>query len=101
MRRRTNKFDTGVYASLRECSVFRQEPVAGMDGVSLAALCRVNDAADIQIRLGGRGGTDAVGLISFEDMQRSTVGVRKNDRGDAKLVAGTNEPHRNLAAVSD
>ena len=73
-----------------------------MDGVSLAALCRVNDTADVQIRLSGRGGTDAVGLVSLENMQRSTIGVRKNgDRGNAKLVAGTNEPHRNLAAVSD
>jgi hypothetical protein len=65
-----------------------------------AAACNFQNSINIQIRFGGRGGTDAVGLISSEDVERSAIHVRVNrSRSDAQFPAGAGQAYCYLSAV--
>ena len=63
---------------------------------------RAQDASGVQIALRRARGTDAVGFVGKHGVQAAAVGFGINrDRGDAHLLAGADDAHRDLAAVRD
>ena len=87
---------------LGEAGVLRQEAVARMDGVGAGDLAGGEQARDVEIALGGRRRADAHALVGEPHVHGVGVGRRVHgDGGDADLLAGAQDPERDLAAVGD
>ena len=85
-----------------EVGVFGQETEAGVDEIGPQCLGRLEDLLDPQVRLGRRGGADAVGGVGHADERRAEVGLGV-DGGAAEPHApgGAEDPHGDLAPVGD
>src|SRR5512146_2259481 len=72
-----------------------------MQRITARGNCKIDDVVGVEIA-GDRIGTDMVGLISFLNMQRMTIGIRVDgDRLDAHLRARTHDANCNLSSVGD
>ena len=98
---RTDKFDAGFFAGLRKFSVFRQEPIARMDGVYALGFCEGDDAGDVQVCIDwGFALTDAIGFICDGTIQRVLIFFRiDGDALDPELLAGAENTDSDLATV--
>src|SRR5207244_2031337 len=90
-------------AGAGKVGVFREEPVAGVDGVNLVLQGEGDDAGDVEVgpdrlpRL-----ADLVGFVRLETVQGEAVLVRVDgDGADAELVGRTEHPDGDLTAVGD
>ena len=85
-----------------EVGVLGEEAVAGVDGVGAAAGDGVEDGVGVEVALGRGDPAQGVGLVGQADVERPPVevGVHR-DRGDAQLLAGADDPHRDLGPVGD
>ncbi|MNC45746.1 hypothetical protein D3C81_1803660 [compost metagenome] len=73
-----------------------------MDGVGLRQGCDAHQIGKVQIAVLGQGRTDAIGFVRQPDMEGISVGFRINgDRIDIHLLAGADDPDRNLAPVGN
>ena len=80
--------------------VLGQESVAGMDGVDVGHLGRRDDPGDVQVRLGGRPRADADRPVRQVQVPRAPVRLRVDrDRLDPHLLAGSDDPQGDLAAI--
>jgi hypothetical protein len=80
--------------------IFREKSVAGMNGISSAALRGIEDSIDIQIRFSGRRRANQIGVISDTNVEGGAVYLRVNRRrGDSHLVAGADHAHGDLATI--
>jgi hypothetical protein len=85
-----------------EGGVLGQEAVAGVDRLGAGALDRVEQLLDRQVALAPPARAEQVGLVGALDVQRVAVELGVDgDRRDAELLAGADDPHRDLAAVGD
>ena len=85
-----------------EFGVFRQEAIAGMDGLCAGDLAGGDDGGNVEIGLGGGRRADTDALISQAHMHG--VGIRRGvDRhgGDAHLLAGADDAKGDFAAIGD
>src|SRR5262249_44785025 len=71
--RGANEDAAGLLAGLGEAPVFREETVAGMDGLGARALGGVEDALDIEIALTGGSGADGYCLVSVPHVRPARV----------------------------
>ena len=85
-----------------EVGVLREEPVAGVHGVGAAAFDDVEDGLGVEVALGGRLAAQGVGLVRQADVEGVSVEIGVHGhRGDAQLLAGTDDSDGDLAAVGD
>ena len=67
-----------------------------------SAFSDLEEALDVQVRLGRRRRTEEVGLVGATHVQRVAVGLGVDgDRGDAELLEGADDANRYFAAVRD
>ena len=98
----TDKGDTGVPAGVGKGIVFRQETVAGVDGVAACGLGHRQDGIHIEVAVTGPGGTNADGLLGKEHMEGIGVGGGVDSDGlDAHFPAGPQNPRGDFAAVGN
>ena len=89
-------------AHLGERGVLGQESVAGMDRLAVGDGRGGDDGRDVQVAEAGRVRADADGLVGSLDGQGGGVGLGVgDDRADAELAAGADDPQRDLAPVRD
>ena len=101
-RRRADELDVAGLGNFGEVGVFRQQTVAGMDGVHVGDFRRADDRRDIEIALRQLRRTDADGFIGKAHVQRVAISFAVNgDGADAQLFAGTNDPQGNFSAIGD
>ena len=82
--------------------VFRQEAVAGVDGVGAGDLAGRQDGGDVEVAVFRRRRPDAHALVGEAHMHGVGVGGRMHrDRRNAELLAGAQHAQRDLAAIGD
>ena len=92
----------GRVAGLDEFGVFRQEAVAGMDGVRAGAFGGVDDAGDVEVAFPRRGGADGDGAVGGGDVHGGGVGLRVDGDGfDAHAPRGARDAAGDFAAIGD
>ena len=85
-----------------ELRALRQEAVAGMDRVALGPERGLDDEVVAQVALAGGSGPDAHRPVGPARRQPVAVGFGGPDHGfEAQLLAGVDDPQRDLAAVGD
>ena len=91
-----------VSADFGEVGIFRQQAVAGMDGVHVGDFGRADHRRNIEIALRQLRRADADGFIGKTHVQRVAVGFAVDgDRADAQFFAGTDHPQGNFSAIGD
>ena len=102
LRRRADKHHTTLGAELGKARVFREEPVARVDGLRAGGECRLDDALATQVGIARRGAADVHRLIGHADMQRVAirVGVHRH-RADAEAAGRADHAAGDFTAVGD
>ncbi len=99
---RADEDEPRVETSLREVRALGEKAVAGMQSVRADRPRRVEDALDVQVRLGARRGPDAHGLVGLGDVRRIRVRVGVHgDARDAHLAQRAQDAARNLTAIGN
>ena len=87
---------------LGELGIFRQEAIAGMDGIGAGDLGRGDDLGLLQVGLARRRRPDAHALIGQPHRHGVGIGFGMDRHGcDAHFLAGAVDAQGNLAAVGD
>jgi len=98
----SDELDFALFADIRELGLFREESVAGMDGVHIGDLRRADDAADLQVALAAGAGADADGFIRQMDVHGVHVCLGINGDGfDIELFAGADDADGDLTTIGD
>src|SRR5260370_11389598 len=73
-----------------------------MKAIDSGALGSIENLGDVQIRFGSGRGTDRIGFVGVPYVKCPTIYFGVDcDRGNAHLMAGSDDAHRNLATVSN
>ena len=100
--RRADERHAPLGDGLGEVGVLGEEAVAGVHRVGAAALDDIEDRLGVEVALGGGLPTEGVGLVGEADVQGVAVEVGVHGhRGDAHLLACTDDSDSDLAAVGD
>ena len=100
--RRPDEDDPRLVAGAAEGLVFREEAIAGMNGLGAGLPGRGDDFFADQIGLPRRRRADANGLIGETDMARPGVGLGKHrDRANAHAPGGLDDAAGDFAAIGD
>ncbi|KPB21503.1 Uncharacterized protein AC518_4386 [Pseudomonas syringae pv. syringae] len=100
--RRADEGDTGVFAGLSECSVFGEEPVAGMNGFGAAGVGDGEDLVHRQIGSGCATFAQAVGFVGLHQVQAGSVGFGIHRHAlDLQGAQGPQDAAGNGATVGD
>ena len=95
-----DELEVAAPADLGEMRVLAQEAVAGMDRLDVGHLGRGDQAGDVQVAVGARGLADADGPVGQREVRGVAVGLGVDgDDLDAQLLAGSDDPESDLAAV--
>ena len=99
---RTDEHQSGIEASLRELGIFRQEAVAGMDGLGAGLARGFDHAFDVEIAVARPRRPEQHGLVGHGDMHGVAVGLRiDRDGAQAHGAGGADDAAGDLAAVGD
>ena len=100
---RADKGDARLIAGLDEIGVFRQEPIAGVNGIRARHLGNPDNLGDRQIGPHRRQPfADQIGLIGFESVQRELVFLGIDRDGFlAHFIGRAHDANGNLATVGD
>ena len=102
IRRRTDEDETGLLHGSGERCPLGQEAVARVDGLRAGRPGRLDDGVDAQVGLGRRRRADPDGDVGETDVPGVGVRVAVDRHGlHAELVAGPDDPDRDLTAVGD
>src|SRR5579875_2570211 len=94
--------NTGFGAGVSKLGVLGEEAVAGVDRLGAAGLGGGDDRGDVEVALTRRGRANAIGGVGQAHMRRVAVGVGiDGDGAYAKLLAGEDETHGDLATIGD
>ena len=86
--------------SAANCGFFAQKAKAGMDGVTSRAAGCLQDRIHVEIAVCRTRSSDADGLMRQLYVQRIPIRRRvDSDRSDPHLLAGADDPNRDLSAV--
>ena len=98
----TDEADIAGLADFGEVGVLRKKAVTRVDGIDIPHLGGGDDAVDLEVTLMAGARTDADGLIGGLDVERIVIRLGVDgERPDAEILAGTNHPKGDFAAVSD
>ena len=102
IRRRANEDQPGIDAGLRKGRAFGEKAIAGMHCVGLHVdRCR-DHGVNVEIRFGGRSGTDAARVVHELQVVGAGIGLRIDPkRSDIHLARRARDPHGDLTAVRD
>jgi hypothetical protein len=93
---------TPASAHARGIGVFREEAVAGVDGLGAGPGGRLQHEVRSQVGVGGRGAGKVHGLIGLQHVGRIAVGVAvQRDGGDVHRARRADDPGGDLAAIGD
>jgi hypothetical protein len=97
-----DELDVACLAHLGQICAFRQEAIAGVDGVGTGDLGRAQHGWHAQVAVGASGRPDADVFVREAHVQRVLVrlGVHR-DGLDAELAARADHPQRDLSPISD
>ncbi len=100
---RADELDAVGFAGAGKLGVFRQEAVAGVDGVHAAALGQIDDGGNVQIHAERRVVfADEIGLVRTGAEQAHGVFLGVDGHGmQAEVIAGAENAYSDLAAVGD
>ena len=102
LRVRPDPDQAGVDHGLRECRIFGQEAVTGVDRLRAGGQGGGDDPVTAQIGFAHRAGTDRDSGIGHADMQRIGIGIRMDgDGADAHRARGADDAAGDLAAIGD
>ena len=94
--------EAGVEDRLGEARVLGEEAVAGVHRVRARLLGDRDDLLDVEVGVRGSGAVEAVRLVGQPHEERVPVGLRVDRHtADAGVLAGPDDPDRDLAAVGD
>src|SRR5450759_496062 len=97
-----DKGDVTAFTNLDKVRVFRQETIAGVDGIYVRHFGRANNIGYFEVAFLRRGRPDANGLVRHLDMQGMLVHVGIDGHGlNAHLAAGTDDTQRDFSAIGD
>src|SRR5882762_10385137 len=100
--RRADERDVGRADFLGELRVFREEAVAGMDGVGAGDFGGRDEPGDVEVAVAAGRAADADVVVGETDVQRLSVRFRiHRHRLDPQLLARADHPQGNLPAVRD
>jgi len=93
--------EAGFGARAGEGRVFREEAVAGMDGVDFVGFGDGDDPRDVEVGCDGTfAGADLVGFVGFEAVECEAVFVGVDgDGAEAQFVGGAEDANGDFAAV--
>ena len=98
--RRADELEVAAPADLGEVRVLAQEAVAGVDRLDVGDLGGGDEPGDVQVAVGARRLADADRAVGQLQVGGVAVGLRVDgDDLDAQLLAGADDPQRDLAAV--
>ena len=101
-RSRANKFHARIGARLGELRVFREEAIAGMNGLGARAFGHIEDLVHPKVRLGSGRRADGIRFVGLGDVERGAIDVGINrDGGDTHFTARADDAHRDLSPVGD
>jgi len=96
------KVRAGNLAGFGEIGVFRQEPIARVDGLGAGALRRGHELFDVEVAPGGLGLAKEHGFVRLQDMQAEGVGLGiHGNRENPHFLAGPDDPEGNFAPVGN
>ena len=85
-----------------KAAVLGQEAVARVNGLGTGSLRSVDDLRDVEVRLPRLRRPEEDRLVGVADMQPAPIRLAVDRDGlDPHLVTGSDDPHRDLAAVRD
>ena len=94
--------DAGFLQRQSEISPFRQEAIAGMDGIGAAFAARIDDVVDDKVGGGGRRRSNIDRLVGAFDVKGVGVHVAiDGDRRNAEPARGPDHPDGDLTAVGN
>ncbi len=100
--RGADEFHPRLDARSGELRILGEKSVSRMDRVCSGSRGDVQKFLNIEIGLGGGGRADGIGLVGFADVEGGAIYLRVDGNGgDSHFVAGTNDPHGDLAAIRD
>ena len=98
----TDEGDAARGAKLGKIGIFRQEAVAGVNGVRPDQGGGTHQIGHVQITVPGWSGTDTIRLIGQFHMQRILVSFGiDGSRGNSQFAASPNHTNRDLSTVGD
>ena len=101
-RRRPDPDQAGVDHGLGEGGVLGEEAVAGVHRIGARRARDGDDLVDVEVGVGGGGAVEGVRLVGDPHELRVAVGVGVDRHArDPGVLAGADDPHRDLAAVGD
>ena len=99
---RADEHETALFHALGKVGVFRQEAIAGVDGLRIGHFRRADDGGDVQIALRRRRRADAHRFVGQLDVFGVGVGLGMHRHGlDAHFAAGALDAQGDFAAVGD
>ena len=100
--RRTDPGQPCGHDGLGEVGALGQEAVAGVHGVAARLQRRADDAADVEVGVGGRRPGEGDGVVGEIHRHRPGVGLAVHDDGlDAEAVARPDHADGDLATIGD
>ena len=100
--RRADEGESGLRTGAGKAGVFRQEAVAGVDGLGTAGMGGGNDRLAAQVALGGRGRANVRGFVSQADMAGVGIGVGIHRHGgNSQAAAGGDDAAGDFTTVGD
>ncbi len=98
---RTNEGDAGALAGSRQCRVFGEEAVAGMNGVDVFIDGEIDDGIDVQIGLDRAFAlADEIRLVGFEAVEAEAVFLGVDGNGsEAEFSGGAEDAGGDFAPV--
>ena len=99
---RSDEDEVGRGAGFCELRILGEKSVAGVHCLRARLECRLNDAGDVEVAIGGIGGTDPHGHIRERDVTGTGIRVTiDGDRADAERAQRTDDSAGDLAAIGD
>jgi hypothetical protein len=100
--RRTDEDEPGLFDSFGKIGVFRQEPVAGVNGVGARRQRCVDDQIAPQITFVRRRRAEPHRIVGHDDMLGLAIGIGEDgDGADAEVTARPDNPAGYLTPIGD
>src|SRR6266568_4657069 len=99
---RPDEGEARVRTGARQRGIFREKPIAGVQGIATGAARDIHELVDAEIALARRRGADGIGFIGETDVKRFAVGLTEDcDGADTQFAAGAQYAHGDFTAIGN